>query len=146
MLMTFVRDHGVQRVATSGSEGGEQPRSLGQHVTDMGRPAKGKRSSALHFLLTIASDIRIILHIVLNQKGYARNEGMTSGDVCCLLSPHYLDIASSQTWPPSSHAEVSLCHRETAEHRREACRPVLQDTVTWAGLPVGEAEHTSAGG
>lgn len=53
MLMTFVRDHGVQRVATSSSKGGEQPQSLGQHVTDMGKPAKGKRSSALHFCLPV---------------------------------------------------------------------------------------------
>lgn len=39
-----------------------------------------------------------------------------------------------------------MCHREPAEQRREACRPVLQETVTWAELPVGEAEHSTAGG
>lgn len=48
MLMTFVGDHGVQRVVTGSSKGGEQPQSLGQHVTDMGKPAKGKRNKALH--------------------------------------------------------------------------------------------------
>lgn len=39
MLMTPVGDHGVQRAATGRSEGGEEPQSLGQHVTDMGKPA-----------------------------------------------------------------------------------------------------------
>lgn len=53
MLMTFVKDHGVQRVATGSSKGGEQPQNLGQHVTDMGKPARGKRSSAWHFCLPL---------------------------------------------------------------------------------------------
>lgn len=44
MLMTPVGDHGVQRAATGRSEGGEEPQSLGQHVTDMGKPAREKQS------------------------------------------------------------------------------------------------------
>lgn len=44
MLMTPVGDHGVQRAATGRSEGGEEPQSLGQHVTDMGKPAGEKQS------------------------------------------------------------------------------------------------------
>ncbi|XP_064580499.1 collagen alpha-1(I) chain-like [Zonotrichia leucophrys gambelii] len=39
--MTPVGDHGVQRAATGRSEGGEEPQSLGQHVTDMGKPTGG---------------------------------------------------------------------------------------------------------
>lgn len=50
MLMTFVRDHGVQRVATGSSKGGEQPQSLGQHVTDMGKPDKGKKAAHCIFV------------------------------------------------------------------------------------------------
>lgn len=46
MLMTPVGDHGVQRAATGRSEGGEEPQSLGQHVTDMGKPNGEKQSIA----------------------------------------------------------------------------------------------------
>lgn len=46
MLMTPVGDHGVQRAATGRSEGGEEPQSLGQHVTDMGKPSGEKQSIA----------------------------------------------------------------------------------------------------
>lgn len=40
MLMTSGRDHGVQKVATGCSKGGEEPQNLDQHVTDMGKPVR----------------------------------------------------------------------------------------------------------
>lgn len=47
MLMTPVGDHGVQRAATGRSEGGEEPQSLGQHVTDMGKPTRVEKKHCI---------------------------------------------------------------------------------------------------
>lgn len=63
MLMTSVRDHGVQRVATGRSKGGEEPQSLGQHVTDMGKPAGVGREQRVAFLLVWRTRVASLTHL-----------------------------------------------------------------------------------
>lgn len=69
MLMTPVGDHGVQRAATGRSEGGEEPQSLGQHVTDMGKPAGVETKHCISVNRVRSPCVALKKAFVLNKAG-----------------------------------------------------------------------------
>ncbi|XP_014726901.1 PREDICTED: collagen alpha-1(I) chain-like [Sturnus vulgaris] len=91
--MTPVGDHGVQRAATGRSEGGEEPQSLGQHVTDMGKPTGAYSTGECERQSSCS-------HTTDGSPGHEAHPGLCTGGSA---SPDTAGLTVPDTSPRQSH-------------------------------------------